>query len=35
MEVSWLVSGVRHDAWAEAHPMQAEEPKPQRGGGTR
>ena len=29
MEVSWQVTGVRHDAWAQAHPMRVEEEKPQ------
>jgi hypothetical protein len=27
MRVSWMVTGVRHDAWAQAHPMQVEEEK--------
>ena len=27
MTVCWLVSGVRHDAYAQAHPMQVEVPK--------
>jgi hypothetical protein len=27
MEVSWQVTGVRHDAWAEAHRIQVEVPK--------
>ena len=35
MEVSWLVSGVRHDAWAQDHPMHVEEFKPQRDASTR
>jgi hypothetical protein len=35
MKVSWQVTGARHDAWAEAHPMQVEEPKPKRDEGTR
>jgi len=29
MKVSWLVTGVRDDAWARAHPMQIEAPKPE------
>jgi len=24
MEVSWLVTGVRHDEWARQHPMTVE-----------
>jgi hypothetical protein len=28
MEVSWQVTGVRHDAWAQAHPMTVREEKP-------
>jgi hypothetical protein len=27
MEVSWLVTGIRHDAWAEAHRIPVEEEK--------
>lgn len=27
LKVSWQVTGVRHDAWAEANPVQVEEPK--------
>jgi hypothetical protein len=27
MKVSWQVTGVRRDAWAEAHPLAAEESK--------
>ena len=27
MKVSWQVTGIRHDAWAKAHPMQVEEEK--------
>jgi trimeric autotransporter adhesin len=27
MKVSWQVTGVRHDAWAQAHPMQVEQAK--------
>jgi hypothetical protein len=27
-EVSWQISGVRHDVWAEAHPLQVEQEKP-------
>ncbi len=30
LKVSWQVTGVRHDAWAQAHPLQVEEEKPQR-----
>jgi hypothetical protein len=29
MKVSWQVTGVRHDAWAQAHPLQVEDEKPQ------
>jgi hypothetical protein len=29
VKVSWQVTGVRHDAYAEAHPMQVEVDKPQ------
>jgi hypothetical protein len=29
IKVSWTVTGIRHDAWAQAHPMQVEEPKAQ------
>jgi len=28
MKVSWQVTGVRHDAWAQQHPLQVEEEKP-------
>ena len=28
VEVSWQVTGVRHDAWADAHRIQVEVPKP-------
>jgi len=28
MKVSWQVTGVRHDAWAQSHPMQVEQAKP-------
>jgi hypothetical protein len=27
MEASWQVTGMRHDAWAQAHPIQVEEEK--------
>ena len=27
LEVSWLRSGIRQDAWAKAHPIQVEEDK--------
>jgi hypothetical protein len=27
LKVSWQVTGVRHDAWAQAHPMRVEEEK--------
>ena len=27
VKVSWLVTGVRHDAYAKAHPLQVEEEK--------
>jgi hypothetical protein len=27
MKVSWEVTGVRHDPWARAHPVQVEEEK--------
>jgi len=30
VKVSWLVTGVRHDAYATAHPLQVEEDKPER-----
>ena len=26
-EISWQITGVRHDAWAEAHPLKVEEEK--------
>ncbi|MFM9997039.1 MAG: hypothetical protein ACKVU4_14710 [Phycisphaerales bacterium] len=29
VEVSWQVTGVRHDAWAEAHRIRVEEEKPE------
>ena len=29
MKVSWQVTGIRHDAWAEAHRVQVEEQKPE------
>ncbi len=29
MEVSWQVSGIRHDAYANAHRVTVEEEKPQ------
>jgi hypothetical protein len=29
VEVSWQVTGIRHDRYANEHPMQVEEPKPQ------
>jgi hypothetical protein len=28
MKVSWMVTGVRHDAYAEMHPIQVEVEKP-------
>jgi hypothetical protein len=28
MKVSWLVTGIRHDAWANAHRIPVEEQKP-------
>ena len=28
MKVSWMVTGIRHDAWAEAHRIPVEEEKP-------
>jgi hypothetical protein len=33
VEVSWLVTGIRHDAWAEANRIQVEEPKNGQGHG--
>jgi len=33
-EVSWQVTGIRHDPWAEAHRIQVEEPKPEELRGT-
>jgi hypothetical protein len=30
MEVSWLVTGIRHDPYAEAHRIPVEEAKPSR-----
>ena len=29
LKVSWQVTGVRHDAWAQEHPMQVETDKGQ------
>jgi hypothetical protein len=29
VEVSWQVTGIRHDTYANQHPMQVEQPKPQ------
>jgi hypothetical protein len=29
MKVSWQVTGIRKDAWAQAHPLMAEEEKPE------
>jgi hypothetical protein len=34
MQVSWQVTGVRHDPWAEANPMQVEQLKPANHAGT-
>jgi hypothetical protein len=34
MVVSWLVTGIRQDAWAEAHPISVEEDKPEDEVGT-
>jgi len=34
MKVSWQVTGIRHDPWAEAHPIQVEEAKPEELRGT-
>jgi hypothetical protein len=34
MEVSWQVTGIRHDAYAEAHPIPVEEGKPTAEQGT-
>jgi hypothetical protein len=28
MRVSWMITGVRHDAWAKANPMRVVEEKP-------
>jgi len=33
-EVSWQVTGIRHDPWAEAHRIQVEQAKPEELGGT-
>ncbi len=33
-EICWQLSGVRHDPWAAANPMQVEEPKPEGKRGT-
>ena len=30
MKVSWQLTGVRHDAYAQAHPLQVETEKPDR-----
>jgi hypothetical protein len=29
VKVSWQVTGIRHDAYAEAHPMKVEVAKPE------
>jgi hypothetical protein len=34
MKVSWQVTGIRHDAWAEAHRIQVEQQKPPNEQGT-
>lgn len=34
MEVSWMVTGIRHDAWANAHRIPVEEDKPAEERGT-
>jgi hypothetical protein len=34
MKVSWQVTGIRHDPWAEAHPIPVEAEKPPEEGGT-
>lgn len=34
VRVSWQVTGVRHDAYAQAHPLQVEEEKPARERGS-
>ncbi len=34
VKVSWQVTGVRHDPWAEAHPVEVERPKPAEEQGT-
>jgi hypothetical protein len=34
VKVSWQVTGIRQDAYAQAHPMPVEEPKPEREQGT-
>ena len=33
-EVSWQVTGIRHDAWANAHRIPVEEEKPAKERGT-
>jgi len=33
-EVSWMVTGIRHDAWADAHRIPVEEIKPEQEQGT-
>ena len=35
VEVSWQVTGIRKDAWAKAHPIVVDEPKPAEHRGTR
>ena len=34
LKVSWMVTGIRHDAWAKANPLSVEEPKPAAERGT-
>ncbi len=34
VKVSWQVTGIRNDAWARAHPLQVEQPKPEDERGT-
>ncbi len=34
VKVSWQVTGIRHDPWAQAHPLITEEPKPAQVRGT-
>ena len=34
VKVSWQVTGIRHDPWAQAHPLITEEPKPSQVRGT-